>query len=70
VLAVAAGSDLDVTTAADLDSRVVITCTSDTTVREAALMMMEHYIRHLLVQGDTGLIGVVSARDLLGAHLD
>ena len=30
--------------------------------------MMEHYIRHILVEQDGSLVGVVSARDLLGAY--
>jgi hypothetical protein len=30
--------------------------------------MMENYVRHLLVNDHTGLGGMVSARDLLGAY--
>jgi CBS domain-containing protein len=30
--------------------------------------MMEHYIRHMLVERDGALAGVVSARDLLGVY--
>jgi CBS domain-containing protein len=66
--AVAAGKDLDSITAADLDARDVVTCTPDTTVQAAAARMMEHYVRHLLVQDRNGPIGMVSARDLLGAY--
>jgi signal-transduction protein with cAMP-binding, CBS, and nucleotidyltransferase domain len=29
--------------------------------------MMQHYVRHLLVEDSSGPIGMVSARDLLGA---
>lgn len=68
VRAVAAGKDLDVTSAAELGSRAVVTCTPDTTVRAAANLMMEHYVRHLLVEDSTGPIGMISARDLLGAY--
>jgi CBS domain-containing protein len=68
VLAIAAGKNLDSTTAADIDSRRVVTCTPDTTVQAAAVLMMEHYVRHLLVKDNTGSIGIVSARDLLGAY--
>jgi CBS domain-containing protein len=68
VVAIAAGKDLDSTTTADIDSRRVVTCTPDTSVQAAAVLMMEHYVRHLLVNDDTGPIGIVSARDLLGAY--
>jgi CBS domain-containing protein len=68
VVAIAAGKDLDLTTAADIDSRRVVTCTPDTSVQAAAVLMMEHYVRHLVVNDDTGPIGIVSARDLLGAY--
>jgi hypothetical protein len=30
--------------------------------------MMEHYVRHLLVEDRNGLLGMISARDLLGAY--
>jgi predicted transcriptional regulator len=68
VVAIAAGKDLDSTTAADIDSRQLVTCALDTTVQEAAVLMMEHYVRHLLVNDHTGPVGIVSARDLLGAY--
>ena len=68
VVAIAAGKDLDSTTAADIDSRRLVTCTPDTSVREAAVLMMEHYVRHLLVNYHNEPIGIVSARDLLGAY--
>jgi CBS domain-containing protein len=68
IRAVAAGKDLDSITAADVDARDVVTCTPDTTVRTAAVLMMEHYVRHLLVEDRNGPVGMVSARDLLGAY--
>ena len=68
VAAVAAGKDLDSTTAADIDSRRLVTCTPGTSLQEAAVLMMEHYVRHLLVNDHIGPVGVVSARDLLGAY--
>ena len=68
VLAIAAGKDLDLTTAADLDSRHVVRCAPDTSVHAAAIVMMEHYVRHLVVEDVTGPVGMVSARDLLGAY--
>jgi CBS domain-containing protein len=69
VLAIAARSDLDTTTAGDLDSRRLVTCTPETTVQAAAVLMMENYVRHLLVSDQTGPVGMVSARDLLGAYV-
>lgn len=68
MLAVVGGQDLDATTATDLDNRDVVTCTPDTTVHDAAVLMMEHYVRHLLVRDKTGPVGMISARDLLGAY--
>jgi CBS domain-containing protein len=68
VHAEASGKDLDSTTAAELGTRRVVTCTPDTTVDAAAQLMMEHYVRHLLVEDRNGLVGMVSARDLLGAY--
>lgn len=69
VMAIAAGTDLDSTTAGDLDSRRLVTCTPDTTVQAAGVLMMENYVRHLLVTDQTGPVGMVSARDLLGAYV-
>ena len=70
VVAIAAGKDLDSTTAADIDSRRLVTCTPDTSVKEAAVLMMEHYVRHLVANDHTGPVGIVSARDLLGAGVE
>jgi CBS domain-containing protein len=69
VLAIAAGNDLDSAAAGDLDSRRLVACTPDTTVQAAAVLMMENYVRHLLVSDQTGPVGMVSARDLLGAYV-
>jgi len=69
VSAIAAGNDLDSATAGDLESRRLVTCTPDTTVQAAAVLMMENYGRHLLVSDQTGPVGMVSARDLLGAYV-
>jgi CBS domain-containing protein len=37
-------------------------------VGEVAARMMESYVRHVLVRHRGRLVGVVSARDLLGAY--
>jgi CBS domain-containing protein len=68
VRAVAAGKDVTSTTASELGTRRVVTCAPETTVRAAANLMMEHYVRHLLVEDRNGPIGMISARDLLGAY--
>ena len=31
--------------------------------------MMEEYVRHVLLERDGHLVGIVSARDLLGAYV-
>jgi len=66
--AAASGKDLDSTTAAELGTSRVVTCTPDTSIQGAAHLMMEHYVRHLLVVDRNGPVGMVSARDLLGAY--
>jgi CBS domain-containing protein len=37
-------------------------------VAEVAEEMMEHYVRHVLVEDAGRVVGIVSARDLLGAY--
>ncbi|HEY6686934.1 MAG TPA: CBS domain-containing protein [Propionibacteriaceae bacterium] len=66
--AAASGKDLDATTAAEQGTSRVVRCTPDTSIRRAAQLMMEQYVRHLLVVDRNGPIGMVSARDLLGAY--
>ncbi len=65
---VAAGKDPATITAAEVASTKLVWSSADDTVNEVANRMMEHYIRHILVEEDGALIGVVSARDLLGAY--
>jgi CBS domain-containing protein len=66
--AVASGRDLNLTTAAELGTHAVVKCAADTTVQAAAHLMMGFYVRHLIVEDRTGPIGMISARDLLGAY--
>jgi predicted transcriptional regulator len=68
VNAEASGKDLDSTTAAELGKHRVVTCTPDTTIHAAAQLMMEHYVRHLVVEDRNGPVGMISARDILGAY--
>lgn len=68
VRVVAAGNDPAATRADDVASKKLIWCEADTTVDQAAAQMIDHYIRHILVERDGALIGIVSARDLLGVY--
>jgi CBS domain-containing protein len=68
VRAVAAGNDPAATPVSAVASTRVVWCDPTTTVDEAAQLMMAEYVRHVLVEDDGRLIGIVSARDLLGAY--
>lgn len=66
VAAIAAGRDVTATTAIDVAQTGLVWCDADATVAEVAREMMDAYVRHVLVEDDGRLVGVVSARDLLG----
>ena len=68
VRVVAAGSDPNAVRAGDVASTKLVWTGAEDTVDSVANRMMEHYIRHVLVEQDGTLVGVVSARDLLGAY--
>ena len=68
VAAIAAGHDPADTPAMDVASTELVWCDVEASVDEVATEMMEHYIRHVLVEDDGALVGVVSARDLLGTY--
>jgi CBS domain-containing protein len=59
---------MDTTTAADIATKELIWADASATVTEVATEMLEHYVRHILVEEDGRLVGMVSARDLLGAY--
>ena len=59
---------LDTTLAIDLASKDLAWCDADATVTEVANEMSERFIRHVLVERDGKLVGIVSARDLLGFY--
>jgi CBS domain-containing protein len=63
--AVATGTPLD-TPVSELMSRDLITVEPGTSLREAARIMTEKWIRHLPVLEAGQLVGVVSQRDLAG----
>jgi CBS domain-containing protein len=46
----------------------LVWCDAAATVAEVAELMMERYIRHVLIERGGRLVGIVSARDLLGAY--
>jgi CBS domain-containing protein len=66
--AVASGWDPNTTLARDVASTKIVWCHATATVREVAEQMMEEYVRHVLVEEAGRLVGIVSARDLLGAY--
>jgi CBS domain-containing protein len=63
--AVAAGTPLD-TPVSELMSKDLITVEPATSLREAAAVMSERWIRHLPVLEAGKLVGIVSQRDLAG----
>jgi CBS domain-containing protein len=68
VHALAARRDPATTRASDIAHTSLVWCDADSTVSEVAEEMMANYVRHVLVEDDGRLIGVVSARDLLGVY--
>jgi CBS domain-containing protein len=68
VRALASGRDPSATTAGDLASREVVSCSPSATVMEATARMLERSVRHLLIEVDGRFVGIVSARDLLSAY--
>lgn len=68
VRALAAGRDPGTTRAAEVAHTDLVWCDTSSTVAEVAAEMMERYVRHVLVQEGGRLVGVVSARDLLGVY--
>ncbi len=68
VRVVAAGRDPATVPAADIASTKLVWCDAEATVDEVAVRMMDRYIRHILVERDGVLAGIVSARDLLGVY--
>lgn len=65
VAAVAAGIATD-TSAGDLAHRELVWADPEATAGEVANEMMEHWIRHMLVGRPGAVVGMISARDLLG----
>ncbi len=68
VRVVAAGNDPADVPAIDVASKKLVWCGVEATVNQAAARMMDRYIRHVLVEREGKLAGIVSARDLLGVY--
>lgn len=66
--AVAQGLNPDTTPAVEVASTKIVWVDDTATVDEVAELMMEQYVRHVLLEKDGHLVGIVSARDLLGAY--
>jgi CBS domain-containing protein len=66
VRVVSAGKDPATVPAADIASTKLVWCDAEATVDQVAARMMDRYIRHVLVEHEGALVGIVSARDLLG----
>ena len=66
--ALGAGGDLGAMSAMDVAHTNLIWCDVTATVAEVAAEMMQQYVRHVLVEQDGQLVGIVSARDLLGVY--
>jgi CBS domain-containing protein len=68
VRVVAAGKNPATVPAVEVASTKLVWCDADATVDHVATRMMDRYIRHVLVERDGALVGIVSARDLLGVY--
>ncbi|HET6950467.1 MAG TPA: CBS domain-containing protein [Acidimicrobiales bacterium] len=54
--------------AGDIAHTTLVWCDQEATVAEVAGEMMSRYVRHVLVEEGGCLVGIVSARDLLGIY--
>ena len=68
VAVVAAGRDPESVPALEVAATNLVWCSADASVDDVAIRMMDRYIRHILVDRDGSLVGIVSARDLLGVY--
>lgn len=68
VRVVASGQDPAAVRSADVASTNLVWCEATETVDQAAIRMTDRSIRHLLVERDGALVGIISARDLLGVY--
>ena len=64
----AARKDPATTKAIDIGRTDLVSCDATATVAEVSQQMTESYVRHVLLADGGRVIGIVSARDLLGAY--
>ncbi|MDY7102733.1 MAG: CBS domain-containing protein [Actinomycetota bacterium] len=69
VRAMAEGKDPTSTTAMSVASTSLVWCEATSTVFDVAEEMLERYIRHVLVEDGGTLVGMISARDILGIYI-
>lgn len=69
IQALAGRRDPATTRARHIANSSLIWCDAEATVAEVAEQMMASYVRHVLVEQGGVLVGVVSARDLLGTFV-
>lgn len=68
VHALAQRRDPEQVRAIDVANTELAWCDASATITEVATEMMDRYVRHVLVEARGRLVGIVSARDLLGAY--
>jgi CBS domain-containing protein len=68
VRAVAQGQDLATLAVGEVASTKLVWADEGSPMTDVALEMTEKWVRHVLVENDGVLAGIVSARDLLGAY--
>lgn len=68
VRAVAEQRDLTTLSAGDVATTKLVWADAACPVDEVAMEMVERWVRHVLVEEDGNLVGIVSARDLLGIY--
>jgi CBS domain-containing protein len=68
VRAIAAGQDPATALASGVASTKLVWCDAEASIDQVGARMMDRYIRHILVERDGELVGIVSARDVLGVY--
>ncbi len=66
---VVAGLDPSTTPLSEVMSSPVAACSLSTAVRDAMNCMFQKHVRHLIVEEDGGLVGLIGIRDVLAALL-
>ena len=64
----AEGVDVDTVPVADIGSTNLVWIDREDSIGDAAEEMMKDYVRHALVRDESGLVGVLSMRDVLSAY--